>query len=132
LDVRLSQVILVLSLLLFAVYVFRVRSVLYDRAIFLLLTGTGVVLVIWPDLATAAANAIGIGRGSDLLLYVFIIGFLFGFVNVSSGLRRAERQITEIVRAIAIENARQAEDMSSIRGDNHEQMVCAPRNDRAS
>ena len=103
-NVQLSQVILVIILIIFGLYVFRLRTVLTDRIILLLLACGGLVLVIYPDLSTRLANSIGIGRGTDLILYVFILFSLFYFVGISSDLKKIERQLTEVVRAQALQH----------------------------
>ncbi len=101
-NIHLSQLILIAAIFLFALYVFRLRSVLTDRIIYLTLVLGGLLLVIHPDLSTWTANQIGIGRGTDLILYIFIIYSLFYFVSISSSLKQIERKLTDIVRIIAI------------------------------
>ena len=100
-----AQLVLVFAVLAFALYVFRMRSILTDRLIYLLLACGGMLLVIRPGLATALANLIGIGRGTDLLLYGLIIFTLFQRVGLVSETKKTERQITAVVRALAISGA---------------------------
>lgn len=103
-----SQILLILALLVFILYVFRLRTLFLDRLVILLITACGIVLVINPDLASRIANLFGIGRGADLLLYLFVIAGLFFAVGMSSEHKRLQRQITELVRHIAISNASDA------------------------
>jgi glycosyltransferase involved in cell wall biosynthesis len=103
---QLSQLILIAAILLFLVYVFRVRTVVTDRIIYLVLVFGGILLAVFPDSSTGIANLIGVGRGADLLLYIFVIFSLFHHVNTVSRLRNNERKITAIVRKIAIADAR--------------------------
>ena len=105
-NIQLSQVILVIILIIFGLYAFRVRTVLTDRIILVLLACGGLVLVIHPDFSTRLANRIGIGRGTDLILYVFILFSMFYFVGISSELKKIERQITQVVRAQALQTPR--------------------------
>jgi small membrane protein len=100
-----SQILLILALLVFILYVIRLRSLFLDRILLLLITACGIFLVINPELASRIANLFGIGRGADLLLYLFVIAGLFFAVGVSSENKRLQRQITELVRHIAISNA---------------------------
>ncbi len=109
-NTQLGQVILIIIILIYGLYVFRVRTILTDRIILLLLACGGLVLVIHPDLSTQVANRIGIGRGTDLLLYVFILFSLFNFVGVSSALKKIERQLTELVRSQALQNPQYGND----------------------
>jgi small membrane protein len=101
----LSQLILIASILLFIFYVFRLRTILTDRIIYLLMGFAGIVLVIHPDLSSRIANRIGIGRGADLIFYMFVVFMLFHYVSVASRFRKIERQLTMIVRKVSIDNA---------------------------
>jgi hypothetical protein len=103
-NIQLSQIFLVIALLIFGLYVFRVRTVLTDRIVLLILALGGLVLVIHPNLSMWVANRIGIGRGTDLLLYVFILFSMFNFVGISSELKKIERKLTEVVRQQALQN----------------------------
>ena len=66
----------------------------------------GVTLVIFPTLAARAAAALGVGRGTDLLLYLSIVGGFFIIANFYFRFKRQEQQLIEIVRAQAIDQAR--------------------------
>ncbi|WP_017179033.1 DUF2304 domain-containing protein [Actinomyces timonensis] len=64
-----------------------------------------VIAISLPRLTTQVANAVGVGRGADLLLYALVIAFL---LNVHSSFRRKaslERQITRLARRVAIDAA---------------------------
>ena len=62
-------------------------------------------LVVSPELATRAALAVGVGRGTDLVLYVAIVGGLFAFAHLFLRLRRAETQLVLLAQEIALKNA---------------------------
>jgi small membrane protein len=104
-TIQINQVLLLAAILVFIHYVFRIRTIITDRLIFLIFTACGIMLVLRPDLATRIANLIHIGRGADLLLYVFVLFSIFNYVGITSELRAAERRMTEIVREIAISGA---------------------------
>ena len=97
-----SQILLISALALFILYVFRARSVFTDRLVYLVCAAVGIVLVIDPDFATRIANLLGIGRGADLLFYLFIIVSLFYSAAMNSEIKRLKRQMTTLVREIAI------------------------------
>lgn len=103
--IELSQVVILLAILAFALYAFSARTVLRDRIIYLALTCTGVTLALYPELSTRVANLIGIGRGADLLLYVFVLFSLFHYASLASQLKRMEQQITMLARVLAINGA---------------------------
>lgn len=62
-----------------------------------------------PELTVVVARALGIQRGADLVLYVAVLASFAGFFAVFIRLRRLEGSITEIVRHIAVDEARQPE-----------------------
>ena len=63
------------------------------------------VAIAWPDVTKRVANALGIGRGADLVLYSAVVVMLVGFLMVYVRLRRIQRELTLIVRHIAIRDA---------------------------
>jgi len=71
----------------------------------LLVWGGSVVAVVWPQSTAIAARALGIGRGTDLVLYLSVIAMLTGFFYVYGRFRRMDRQMTELVRRLAVEHA---------------------------
>lgn len=101
-----SQLILAAAIVAFLVYTFRIRTVLLDRVIYLLLALGGLTLVIRPALATDLAHILGIGRGTDLLLYALVMLSLFRDVGTASELRHVERRLTLIVRQLALDTPR--------------------------
>jgi len=103
-NIQLSQVLLVGALVLFILYIFRLRTEFLDRIVYLVCAAVGIVMVIEPNLSSQIANMLGIGRGADLLFYLFIIASLFYAVATRSRLRRMERQITQLVRQNALDH----------------------------
>lgn len=66
---------------------------------------TGAAAIFRPDLTMTLARKLGIGRGADLLLYVAVGAMLVGFMMVYIRLRRLRREITLIVRHLALKDA---------------------------
>jgi hypothetical protein len=66
--------------------------------------GTGAVL--WPEMTSKVDEAVGIGRGADLVLYCAVVFMLIGFFMVYLRLRRQRRIITLLVRHLALAEAR--------------------------
>lgn len=100
-----SQVIIVATVLAFLLYAIRLRTVLRDRLMFAGIVAVGVLLTFRPDLATRVANHIGIGRGTDLLLYIFLLFSLFQNVYLADRLKTIDARITSVVREHALESA---------------------------
>lgn len=64
-----------------------------------------ILSIIFPTWLTWMANAIGVGRGADLLLYALVLAFL---VFVSTTYRRnvqINRRITQLARQITLAKA---------------------------
>ena len=70
--------------------------------------GAGLYFVWLPSQATWLASLVGIGRGVDLILYVWVVISLIVFLNLHLKLRAQTETITVLAREIAIANARPA------------------------
>lgn len=58
--------------------------------------------VLFPDLVTRVANQVGVGRGTDLVLYVLVVAFLFTTVAQRQQLREMEERIATLTRELAL------------------------------
>jgi hypothetical protein len=75
------------------------------RLLLLAFTGATCLSVLFPEAWTALAQALGVGRGTDLLLYALIVAFL-GFIATSYRRSRdMQRQITLLSRRLALDEA---------------------------
>ncbi len=100
---RIIQPLLIAGLLAaLGVYVAYLRTALRDRALAALFVSLAVAAVLFPDLTTVAANRLGVGRGTDLLLYLLALGGTFVFLVVYIRLLRLEQAVTLLVRRLAI------------------------------
>jgi small membrane protein len=71
----------------------------------ILMALTGILLVARPRYSTIIANYLGVGRGADLLLYLFfMISVVFIFL-VHIKFRQHDLLITSLARSIALSNA---------------------------
>ncbi len=62
-----------------------------------------VVVVLWPNSATIIANTVGIGRGTDLTLYISVAALFFLLFRLHIKIEAVGRDITKLVRERAIE-----------------------------
>jgi hypothetical protein len=69
---------------------------------------TGLYFVWIPDHATWLAALVGIGRGVDLILYLWVMISLIVLLNLHLKLRAHMEVITVLARELAIANARSA------------------------
>lgn len=64
-----------------------------------------VYAVIRPDDLTVVANALGVQRGTDLVLYALVMGFAFVTVSTYVRFREQELRYSRLARTIALQNA---------------------------
>jgi hypothetical protein len=69
---------------------------------------TGLYFVWIPAHATRLAEFVGIGRGVDLILYLWVVISLIVLLNLHLKLKAQMEVITVLVRELAIANARSA------------------------
>ena len=69
-----------------------------------------ILCIAWPDVTTHIAMALGVARGANLILYVFCLAFLASTLYFYSRQLKLESKLTEIVRHLAIQEARLGED----------------------
>lgn len=63
------------------------------------------VAVVWPDLTTQIAKKLGVSRGLNLLVYTSVVVMLVGFMMIYARLRKLRRDMTLLVRELAIRDA---------------------------
>lgn len=69
--------------------------------VFLLLTLWAIVR---PDDLTVIAQAIGVNRGTDLLLYLLVLAFVFTTISAYIRFREQELRYARLARAVALQN----------------------------
>ncbi len=67
----------------------------------------GAALVLRPDWSSDLARLLGVGRGADLILYLWTAVSLLLLANIHFRLRSHQRMMTMLTREIAILEARQ-------------------------
>ena len=103
---------LILSSLLAAVMVYAWAEYRRSPAVAILtmlVTMAGVYLVWVPDHSTQLAELVGIGRGVDLILYIWVCISLIVLLNLHLKLRTQMELITKLARRAAIADARSAQ-----------------------
>ena len=67
-----------------------------------------IVAAVWavlrPDDLTVLANWIGVDRGTDLLLYLLVIAFMFTTMSTWIRLREQELRYARLARAVALQS----------------------------
>jgi len=65
----------------------------------------GVVAVLLPNAVSDVANFVGVGRGTDLLLYGLVVAFGFATINTYLRFKELELRYAKLVRAVALQNS---------------------------
>jgi small membrane protein len=81
------------------------RKLAVKRLALVALFGLAIVAVMFPQLTNAVAQAVGVGRGTDLLLYGLVIVFVGNAISTSLRFRHQEREVTQLARAAALRDA---------------------------
>lgn len=101
------QGILIAGFVIAAVFASRIfRTKVLYRLVALGLFLAAPILIIFPDFTTVIAHALGVGRGTDLLLYFSLIAGIYVFLLMYLRIRALDQKIAELTRAIALGNAR--------------------------
>jgi hypothetical protein len=98
--------ILLFAIIVIGMYVASHRLSGLQLFVILGLLAGGIALVVWPGAATYVAVRLGVGRGTDLVTYLTIVGGLFLAANFYFRFKRQEQQMIALVRELALRNAR--------------------------
>lgn len=85
------------------------RSLAIKRLLALLVAALAVLAILFPTVLSTVAGWFGVGRGTDLLLYVFVIMTLLFAVATIRAKARSDARVTDLARAVALMEARHAE-----------------------
>jgi len=103
------KVLLISATLLFGLMTLRERRPAAHQAIrriaLLALVPLGVVAVAFPDTTVWAAHLVGVQRGTDLVLYIFVMMFLFTTLASYQRLHQVETQLVELTRELALQES---------------------------
>jgi len=100
------QLLLILgTAALLILYLAFLRSKLLDRLVGLLLLSIAWFAILLPEYTTVVANLLGVGRGADLILYVFGLFTVFALIILFTHVRTLSLQMTALIRQLAIRDA---------------------------
>lgn len=104
------QFLLIAAILAAAAYALKVlpgaHALALKRILALLFVVAAILAIIFPNTLTAIAHFFGIGRGTDLLLYGFIIMVLVFAVATIRAKARTDARVTDLARSVALMDAR--------------------------
>ena len=89
-----------------AVFALRSRTsstnLAVKRCAAVLFAALAIVSVLFPGLVTWAAERVGVHRGTDLLLYVLVVTFLFTTIGLHQRLHQMEARLIRLTRELAL------------------------------
>ncbi len=100
------KIILFIPLLLLVILMLpRFRSHTLSRLIMIAISLLGMVFVLFPSLSNKLAKYVGVGRGADLIIYIFMVFSFLYCIFLYAKLRKLQQDQTEIIKMIAIQQA---------------------------
>lgn len=86
------------------------KSLAIKRLLAILFVAAAGAAILFPQLLSAVAQFLGVGRGTDLLLYgSIILGLVFAVMTVRAK-ARSDARVTDLARAVALLEARHCDD----------------------
>lgn len=126
----LIQFILVLAVLTIMYVFVRSSGTIYvqasKRIALVLFALANVYAVMRPNDLSVIAHFLGVGRGTDLVLYALVVAFMAGMFSMYQRFRVVDRRYTELARTVAI---REAELINRERGLQSAQVVSVATGD---
>jgi hypothetical protein len=80
----------------------RAHTRAWKRMAFAAFVIANIYAVFRPQDVTWIANQLGVGRGTDLVLYLLVVGMAFMTLNTFMRFRSLEAKLTDLARAIAV------------------------------
>lgn len=99
---NIKVILLIPLLLLIILYLPRLGNRTFYRLTLIGISLVGILFVLFPQVTDKLAHFVGVGRGADLVTYLFIVFFFLAGITLYSKIRKLEADQTEIVRKIAV------------------------------
>ena len=102
------QVVLIALVVLVVAQLFRsrgARAQAIRRIGLVVFAAFAAVSILFPDVWTRLAHVVGVGRGTDLVLYALVVAFLSFTVTTYLRFRDLETNYTRLARRIALTEA---------------------------
>lgn len=85
----------------YLVFLRRNRLPIHIVTVFVIL-GAGALAVLFPEDTDVIANYVGVGRGVDLIMYLFEVAAIFVLIHYYTKFVELQRQLTTLTRELAI------------------------------
>lgn len=88
----------------YLVFLRRNKLPFHIMTVFVIL-GAGALAVLFPEDTDVIANYVGVGRGVDLIMYLFEVAAIFVLIHYYTKFVELQRQLTTLTRELAIMKA---------------------------
>lgn len=113
------QIVLVLVVIFFSLMLIRggtnAKHMAVRRIMVLLFAVSAVLSIFFPTMLSQLARFVGVGRGTDLMLYAFIVSFLVYMSTTHQRFRQMETTLTKLSRRIALDEAEKPWETAGVR-----------------
>lgn len=103
------QILLILAVMVIFIFFLRhhgtTRTAAGFKVGFLIFVAFGLTAVLWPTGVSRVAKMVGVGRGTDLLLYALVVAFAFYSINTYLRFKEVDLRYARLVRAMALREA---------------------------
>lgn len=90
-------------------FLFKPKEKLIIRISIILMSLIAILFVTFPDFTNRLAGVVDVGRGADLVIYLFMVLVFFALVYMYSKMRAMHNTLTDIIREISIRNSKEEE-----------------------
>lgn len=108
------QVVLIGALLFLMFALFNTRSgarpLAIRRLAYLVLLLAAIFAVLFPSVVTRLASLVGVGRGTDLVVYILVLMLISHLISSKSSAAKQSQRFTALARCIAISEAEPADE----------------------
>ncbi len=112
------QIALVLAVVLVSLTLMRggsnARHLAIRRIMLILFAAIAALSIFFPTLLTKVAQAFGIGRGTDLVLYGLVVSFLVYMATTYQRFRQMETTLTKLSRRVAIDEVNRTQSPAAV------------------
>ncbi len=105
--------VLLIAIVVLTVYVGSHRLSGSTTAAVLAIAMFGIAMVVFPNATSALATFVGVGRGTDLLLYFGVVAGLFVTAHFYFRTKSLEARLATLARAVALSDALRERELES-------------------
>lgn len=95
-------ILLIPFLLILLFFLFKPKEKLFIRVFIFTISILAIGFIMFPSVTNVVANALDIGRGADLIVYIYIVFSFFAIIYLYTKVRYLTQTSTDIIRELSI------------------------------